>query len=147
MKCPWLSQWALQCYLEFMLGASPERPHPWLKSTLLRHSKVLLSALLGTSMRAGGEAPNWVLQFKGLCKNWSRVCVPFPWAKTTTPCRSWGSPTPRILCSLWCGCFERPCLITTNYQFLFCYFCRYLHTVWAQCYSLEIHMALIFLFI
>lgn len=66
---PWLSRlWNVLAQsvgtpmlLEFMLGASPGRPHPWRKPALLRHPTVLLSALLGTSVRAGVEFPSQVV--------------------------------------------------------------------------------------
>lgn len=44
----------------------------------------------------GGEVSDWVLQFKGLCKGWSTVCHPFLRGQAASPCRRWGSPTPRV---------------------------------------------------
>lgn len=38
----------------------------------------------------------WVLQFKGLCNDWSTVCHPFPWGQADSPCRRWGSRTPKV---------------------------------------------------
>lgn len=68
----------------------------WCESALLRHPRVLLSALLVTSRSAGGEIWVRVLQFKGLCKSWTTVCHPFPQGQAASPCVRWGSPTPRV---------------------------------------------------